>query len=137
MNDIILQTNTKYYGRLELLDYIRVHGTHIRADSYYVRYRLVLKELNIPGTFTEKYVIHNPYLFITEIEVDLAEDKTGILKKTRLVAINTQTGNTTQLSSLANGFVYPLRIEDDKIIYTKQIRNSSAIHEMEQAIPEF
>jgi hypothetical protein len=134
MSTVYLTFNKQTIGQLDSHQYISVDGASVKADLFYVFYKLSLNKNLIEGDFMDKYLLHDSVLFITAIDVAITEKETGVLKGTRLLAINLETLIVTQLSQLEKGYVYPKEMEGDKIVYTKQLLNSSAIKEFDQSI---
>ncbi len=133
MSNILLTNNQQSIGQLHSCQYISVDGAPVRAELFYQSYQLSLNGIVLEGSYTDKYLIHDSLLFITAIDLDITEQETGILKGTRLLVINLKTLKLIQLSQLENGYVYPKEIEGDKIVYTKQLLNSSALKEFDQS----
>lgn len=140
MNEVIIETPKKYLGMLSLVDYYPVHGVSLRADNYYVVYNLKLKQDSkdwfVEGKYLNNFLATDTHLFITEIDIEII-DSFGKLNRTILKQINLKDRSDKVLSSLEDGFVFPLKIEGDKIIYTKSLReNRGVTHEYEQTVTD-
>ena len=116
-----------------MIDYVQVYGSPSKADHFYVLYRLKIKTKEIKGTFADKYLIYENLVFVTELILQEKEG-CGILKYSSLECIDINTFEKKSFSKIDDGYVYPLKIEGTKIIYTKQKKGSSAVHEFEQEI---
>ena len=107
----------------------------LRAENFYVTYALSIDEREIPGEFSDRYLIGQSLLFITEVDIEKDIHGQGYLRKTSLEVIGIETARRQRISELRNGWVFPVGVEGDNIVYRKQKRGSSALHEFEQTIP--
>lgn len=134
MQDILIKSDSTIIGKLVLIDYLPVEGVPLKADNYYVTYALIINETQIAGVFSDKFVCNEQVLFITELFIETTPEGFGIFLGSALNQICLETGEIKKLSSLQKGYIYPVSIENNKIIYTKTQIGSSVTHEFEQAI---
>lgn len=133
MDHIVIEADDTYFGYLRVIEYIPVSGSHVKADHFYVTYRLVLNGSEVPGSFTERFIIHQKTIYIQKVEIEETELSEGLLKKSSLLAIDLVSGKIKQsLSELKRGVIRPVRIESSKIIYTKQEVGSRYIRHFER-----
>ena len=134
MEEILIQNKSDLIGKLNMIDYLPVHGAPIKADNYYVTFSLTVREKAIDGTFTDRFVLNDKLLFITELVLEKTSDGFAILTGSSLNQINLITCEIKKISNQTNGYVFPKEIEQNKIIYTKNKLGSSAVREFEQDI---
>lgn len=134
MNIKLENNNQQAIGQLQSMQYIAEDGAPVKADLYYVTYELCLGDQIIDGLYSDKFLIHDSLLFITALDIKITDEGTGVLMGSSLVAIDLNTLQITQLSQLKNGYVYAKETEGNKIVYSKQLLNSSAIKEYDQSI---
>jgi hypothetical protein len=134
MTELAITYNNKTIGHLHSCEYLAEQGAPIRADLYYVSYQLSLNDTLIEGRFTDKFLIYKSILFITAVDLKSEDQISGVLLGTRLLAIHLDTLKTSLLSSMQNGYIQPLAIEKNNLVYRKQKYNSSITMEYDQAI---
>lgn len=133
----ITNENGKKIGELILKDYIQVAGSPIKADLYYVTYTLVLGSGNVPGSFSNLFITNKDFLFITELEIEKIGNLEGLLKTSKLQQIDINSKQQKTLVSISQGYIYPIKIENNCIVYQKETKGFSARFEYDQEIKPF
>lgn len=132
MKKVSICQNGTLIGELRLQDYIPISGSPVKADNYFVVYELYLRSSVIAGRFLNHFLVAGENLFITQIHLEMDAENCGSLLKTSLMRFDFIQNSYDVFAELVNGYIFPVKVEDTKLIYSKQYPGNSAIMQYER-----